>query len=256
MMADRKPVLVFCPGAWCTPLYFEPTISILEAAGYTCVAVSLPSVGSESRSQDSPPVSTGLQADAGAVRRTLLEQLDAGHDVVLVAHSYGGIVSSEAVRGLDAASRGAGTPAVRHLVYVAALLLDVGARVWRDGEPPDDGSYIIQGPVCWMNPEDPKAALAIARCGPEALVLLMRAVASHAWRCFAEPVTFAGWRVVGGTYVRATEDPMPDQMAGAPEGHLFGEVVEVEGDHFVFTGAAEETAAVIRRTVEKVVRAR
>lgn len=60
-MPGKKPVLVLCPGAWCDPGYFRLTTDILEKAGYTCLPVSLPSVGSELRPKDAPPITHGLQ---------------------------------------------------------------------------------------------------------------------------------------------------------------------------------------------------
>ncbi|KAI1824468.1 alpha/beta-hydrolase [Xylaria intraflava] len=252
-MPPKKPILVFCPGAWCAPEYFQLTTAILTKTGYTCLTVSLPSVGSELRPKDAPPIALGLQADASAVRAVVIPHLDAGNDVVLVCHSYGGVVSSEAVRGLDRASRGADTGAVIHLVYVAAILLDVGAQVWPGGNPRSGDKPITAGELCWRDPSAPGAERWLAGCNEAQMQLVASSVRSHAWRCFSDPVTHAGWRYIPGTYAVAKKDLMRNMIAAAPAGHRFEDVVEVDGDHFAFCSAAEQVADVIRKAAEKAV---
>ncbi|KAI8632018.1 alpha/beta-hydrolase [Xylariaceae sp. FL1651] len=248
----EKPVLVFCPGAWCAPEYFKPTTDILTKAGYTCLTVSLPSVGSELRPKDAPPITHGIQTDANALRDVVIPQLDAGHDVVIACHSYGGVVTSEAVRGLDRASRGSGTGAVIHLVYVAAILIDIGTEVWPGGKPPIEGFWVFDGELCRQNPEA-STDVWLSDCTEEQKALLFSSARSHVWKCFAEPTTYDGWRHIPGTYVIAKRDLMPNMIAAAPEGHKFETVVEVDAGHFAFTSAAEEVADTIQKAAEKAV---
>ncbi|KAI0432180.1 Alpha/beta hydrolase fold-1 [Xylaria sp. FL1042] len=251
-MPGEKPVLVLCPGAWCDPQYFRLTTDILTKAGYTCLTVALPSVGSELRPKDAPPITHGLQTDAQAVRDVIIPQLDAGHNVVAVCHSYGGVVTGEAVKGLDAASRGPGTGAVIRLVYVAAIILDVGGQVWPGGIPPEN-EYIVDGDLCWRSPEagDPKVWL--AGCNEEQMALVASSIRSHTKKCFEDTVTYVGWRDIPSTYVRGKKDLMPDMMAIAPEGHKFEDVLEVDADHFAFCSAPVEVADAIQKASEKAV---
>ncbi|KAI0193833.1 Alpha/beta hydrolase fold-1 [Astrocystis sublimbata] len=248
-MSENKPILVFCPGAWCAAEYFRFTTDILTTAGFTCLAVSLPSVGSDLRPKDAPPITQGLQADAKAVRDVVIPQLDAGHDVIIVCHSYGGVVTSEAVRGLDRASRGPGTGAVIRLVYVAAILLDIGNKVWPEDPPASE--FIVEGDLCWRNPAAPNPEIWVAGCNEEQMKLLGSSIRSHARQCFKEPVTYDGWRHIPGTYVIAKEDLMPNMIAAAPEGHKFDEIVEVDGGHFAFCGAPEQVADAIQKASRK-----
>ena len=88
-------------GAWC----WERLTPLLDDAGVTSIAVDLPGHGN-----DRGPF-TDLHGDADRVRETLD---DVDGDVVLVGHSYGGCVITDA----------GAHPDVRHLVYVAAFPLD------------------------------------------------------------------------------------------------------------------------------------
>ena len=88
-------------GAWC----FERVLPLLEAAGIDAVAVDLPGHG------DDPGPLGDLHTDAARVRETL-DGIDG--DCVLLGHSYGGAVITEA--GVH--------PSVRHLVYLCAFVID------------------------------------------------------------------------------------------------------------------------------------
>jgi pimeloyl-ACP methyl ester carboxylesterase len=89
-------------GGWC----FDRVTSLLAAADVHAVAIDLPGRG------DDPGPFTDLHGDAARVTAAL----DGLTDVVLLGHSYGGAVITEA--GVHAA--------VRHLVYLSGLALDYG----------------------------------------------------------------------------------------------------------------------------------
>ncbi|KAK5624436.1 hypothetical protein RRF57_000152 [Xylaria bambusicola] len=250
-MSGKKPVLVFCPGAWCDPGYFRYTIDILTKAGFTCLAVSLPSVGSELRPKDAPPIIHGLQTDAQAVRDVIIPQLDAGHNVVAVCHSYGGVVTAEAVKGLDTASRGPNATAVIRMIYVAAIVLDVGGKVWPEDPPQEE--FISDGDICWRNPEAPGSEAWVPDFNEEQTRLLLASIRSHRRQCFYDVTTYVGWRDIPSTYVKALKDLMPDMISGAPEGHKFEEILEIDAGHFCFTNAPEQVADIIQKTAEKAV---
>ncbi|HEY1739462.1 MAG TPA: alpha/beta hydrolase [Acidimicrobiia bacterium] len=88
-------------GAWC----WDRLTPLLDDAGVTSIAVDLPGHGND------PGPFTDLHGDADRVC-TVLDGVDG--DVVLVGHSYGGCVITDA--GVH--------PDVRHLVYIAAFPLD------------------------------------------------------------------------------------------------------------------------------------
>jgi pimeloyl-ACP methyl ester carboxylesterase len=87
-------------GAWC----WAQVVDEFDALGVPNRAVELPL--------------TGLVDDAAAVRDAIDAAIErAGSGVVVVGHSYGGIVISQAAAGVDGVGR---------LVYLAAFMLDEG----------------------------------------------------------------------------------------------------------------------------------
>jgi pimeloyl-ACP methyl ester carboxylesterase len=101
---EQNPVLLVhgaWHGAWC----WEPVVDALTERGIVAVAINLPGHG------DDGGALTDLHGDAERVRRSL-DGFD--EPVVLVGHSYGGVVVTEA--GVH--------PGVSDLVYLAAFNLD------------------------------------------------------------------------------------------------------------------------------------
>ncbi|KAI7910249.1 hypothetical protein M9X92_011217 [Pyricularia oryzae] len=124
-----RPAVVLTPGAWHGPWAFDLVRPELSALGLSSSAVTLPTVGATD-----PQV--GVVEDAAAARAEVLSQLDAPgeRDVVLVGHSYGGIVISNAVEGLSLADRRAAGKknGVIGVLYLTAFAIPPGTSL-RDG---------------------------------------------------------------------------------------------------------------------------
>lgn len=110
------PTIVFTPGAWHGPQSFDLVRAGLTLKGYESEAITLPSVGAE-------PATVSLDEDAAVLRSTLTTLADAGKQIVLVVHSYGGMVGANAVSGLGYQQRAnnSETGGVIMMVYLAAF---------------------------------------------------------------------------------------------------------------------------------------
>lgn len=98
--ADDRPTIVLVHGAWAGPSGWDQVVARLEKDGYATAAPALEEAT--------------LSGDIATVRATL----DAiPGDKILVAHSYGGMVTSNAAFGRSD---------VRALVYAAALVPEAG----------------------------------------------------------------------------------------------------------------------------------
>lgn len=208
-------------GAWC----WENVQPLLEDAGITSVAAHLPF--------------TGLTDDADSVA-DLLEVVSrtADEPAVLVGHSYGGMVISEAA---------AGRSDVAHLVYLCALMLRAGQTTAEGGErlstalagnievAEDLGSTIAPGAA---------AAAFYGDAHPDA-------AAAAAARLRRFPITSLGtvtgepWRQVPSTYVVCSEDRAihPDHQRYMARSA--GNVLEWPTDHSPFLSRPELVAELL-----------
>jgi len=146
----EKATILLVQGSFQTPLVYEPLCNRLKSLGYPTVQPPLPSC---SNVEDPAFPSINLIDDALAVRLELTKLIEYGNKtVVVVMHSYGGLVGSEAIpEELTYTNRKARGQAggVIHLYYFSAFLLPVGQSVLEAfGESPNndvkaDGRFSI-----------------------------------------------------------------------------------------------------------------
>lgn len=124
MTTTTSPIFVFVPGAWHTPDTFDTIRGLLAERGFESEAVANQSVGA------SDPL-TGLHADIAFTKGVLQKLSDEGRKIVVVNHSYGGMVGAGAVEGLSFAERAkAGlSGGVIQVVWMAAFVTPKGKSV-------------------------------------------------------------------------------------------------------------------------------
>ncbi|KAF7181447.1 hypothetical protein CNMCM7691_000665 [Aspergillus felis] len=87
---SSRPTLIFVPGSWHRPTCYNPIIKLLEPK-LRCIAVSLPSTAYD-------PEAT-FKDDLDAAQDAIFAETGNGRNVVVIAHSYGGIVGNSAIKG-------------------------------------------------------------------------------------------------------------------------------------------------------------
>lgn len=119
-----KPTIVLAPGAWHTPDCFDALREQLHTRGFPTEAVAYPSIGAE-------PPNKGLSDDAAVLRNVLERLANEEKEVVLMVHSYGGLVGQNAVSGLGYKQRKAQGKkgGIIMLVYLAAFVAPKGATL-------------------------------------------------------------------------------------------------------------------------------
>ena len=93
------PTIVFVPGFWEGSAPFSHVASLLQAEGYPTEIATLPSTGTVS------PGNPSMHDDVAAIRSTIINLVEKGQDVVLVLHSAGGFLGSNAIEGLSLKAR-------------------------------------------------------------------------------------------------------------------------------------------------------
>jgi triacylglycerol esterase/lipase EstA (alpha/beta hydrolase family) len=121
---STSPVILFTPGAWHGPWAFDAIRKDLGSRGLTTAAATLPSVGSTD-------ATVGLAEDTASVRAEIEKLVNKGREVVVVAHSYGGVPSSNAVEGLNLKDRVAAGEkgGVKAVVYMTSFAIPAGTSL-------------------------------------------------------------------------------------------------------------------------------
>ena len=117
-----KPVLVFVPGAWHLPFHYSPLLECLNHEGFITISERNPSCDCTN------PDDTSTASDAASIRKIILSQVDNGHEVVVVMHSYGGFPGAAAAQGLSKReTQIAGKPGgVIGLIFFCAFIANEG----------------------------------------------------------------------------------------------------------------------------------
>ncbi|KAK6828723.1 hypothetical protein RU639_003737 [Aspergillus parasiticus] len=119
---SRDSTILIIPGLWEGPTVFNPVSTLLTASNLKTEIATLPSTGTIS------PGNPSLKDDVIAVRTHIEELVQQGQDVLLVLHSAGGFIGSEAMERFsekDRRERGL-SGGVVGIVFVAAAVVEEG----------------------------------------------------------------------------------------------------------------------------------
>lgn len=204
-------------GSW----WWHRTAELLAERDVASEAPALPSCGESGEGTGAQ--GPGLVADVAAVREVLTTS---DESTVLVAHSYGGIVTAEAAAGVDA---------VRHLLLVSSYLPEVGQSLSSFGgeEPAPFLDIAPEGGTFTVRP-DALAETFLQDCGPEIQRQATDKTARQSLAVLEQPVQSAAWQHVPSTYLvcaddRGTPADLQREFAGRA-----GSVVEIDAGHHPF----------------------
>jgi pimeloyl-ACP methyl ester carboxylesterase len=204
-------------GSW----WWHRTARLLAERGVASRAPALPSCGETG--EPAGAGGPGLAEDVAAVREVLTAD---DEPAVVVAHSYGGIVTAEAAAGIDT---------VRHLVLVSSYLPEEGQSL---------SSFGGEGPAPFLT-LDPEAGTFTVRsdaladtflqdCDPQVREEAASRTALQSLSVVGQPVRAAAWRHVPSTYLVCAQDRGTPAHAQREYARRANTVVELAAGHHPF----------------------
>jgi hypothetical protein len=121
-----KLSILIVPGSFCIPELYDSVVDPVKEKGLEIKALHLPSSGLKTGPREGAPPT--MYDDAAFIAKETAKLADEGKDVILIAHSYGGVPMTESVKGLRKEERqkeGKEGGIVR-LAYLTVLLPPVG----------------------------------------------------------------------------------------------------------------------------------
>jgi pimeloyl-ACP methyl ester carboxylesterase len=229
---ETKTNVMLVHGAWADGSSWSKVIPLLQKNDLNVVAAQLPL--------------TSIDADV-AVTKNLLAALSG--PVVLVGHSYGGVVVSGAANGMEN---------VKALVYIAAFALDEGESIEGLGK---------QGPApagaATVRPPDANGFLWIDRDGfAKAFAADVDPVEASVMAAVQKPLSvnsFTGksgppaWKHLPSWYMVATNDQMiPPQAEELMAKRMGATVRKVASSHAAMVSHPKEVAEMIALAVQSI----
>ncbi|MFJ6621928.1 alpha/beta hydrolase [Kitasatospora sp. NPDC091335] len=210
-------------GSW----WWHRTAGLLRQRGVHSTAPALPSCG-----ETGPPAGTGgpgLPEDVAAVRRVLL---DGDEPTVVVAHSYGSIVTAQAAAGIGP---------IRHLLLIAGYLPEAGQSLadFGDGRPapfldtdPDTGTFTVRPELL--------TDTFLQDCDPHIRTQAAGHLARQSTQVTRQSVGAAAWHQVPTTYLVCARDRGTAPHLQRAYARRAGHTVELDTGHHPFLSRPAE----------------
>jgi pimeloyl-ACP methyl ester carboxylesterase len=218
-------------GAW----WWRPTGALLEQAGVRSAAATLPSCG-EGPAVPGPD-GPGLPEDVAALR-ALLETQD--EPTVVVAHSYGGIVTAQAAVDIEA---------VRHVLLISSYLAEPGESLSSFGDegPAPFLDLDLDSGTFGVRPE--LLADTFLQDCPQLTGEATARLARQSVQVTQQPVEAAVWDQVPTSYLVCAQDrgTPPDRQRELAR--RADRVVEVDAGHHPFLSQPAVVRDLVRDTM-------
>jgi pimeloyl-ACP methyl ester carboxylesterase len=204
-------------GSW----WWHRTGELLAEEGVASEAPGLPSCGETG--EPTGASGPGLADDVAAVRRVLSAS---DEPTVIVAHSYGGIVTADAAADLDT---------VRHLLLISSYLPEVGQSLSSFGaeEPapfleidPADGTFTVR--------TDALAGTFLQDCDTAIQREAENKTARQSLAVLEQPANAAAWQEIASTYLVCAEDRGTPASRQREFARRARSVVELDAGHHPF----------------------
>lgn len=237
---EPSPVVVLVHGSFHTPeTTWTELTPVLDERGIEWAVVDLPSAGPDAVDGVTVP---GLDEDVAATS-AVIDQI--GGPVVLVGHSYGGFVISEA----------GGDPRVQHLIYLCAFAPQPGETLMQlsASEPPTllAAALRVEGDVMSVAPElaigalyadvdEDLAAAAVTQLVPSTLSTL------------EQPAKEAAWTTVPSSYIICANDHALEPARQREMADRVGaQTSMLETSHSPFLSQPEAVANIIETALQQ-----
>ncbi|RKR90373.1 pimeloyl-ACP methyl ester carboxylesterase [Micromonospora pisi] len=209
---STKPTIILVHGAWHGAWCWSRLEPELVRRGIGVRALELTSHGTD------PAVVGDLRSDVELVRNTVKE---VDGPAVLLGHSYGGLVISEAADGLDQVTK---------LIFMGAFFPEVGDSM---------RSLTGGGRAPWLDITDGLMSVApgwgrklfYSDCDPAVAEDAERRLLPQSAASFGQEVQATAWRTIDSTYIVCTDDQAVSPAAQRRWASMVNETVVLRGGH-------------------------
>ncbi|ESU09713.1 hypothetical protein FGSG_03500 [Fusarium graminearum PH-1] len=189
--------VVIIPGSFAKPTLYERLVQSLARDGIQSEIVDLPSVG---RKEGKAPAT--LSDDVDEIASVVEKILDEDKEVILLAHSYGGVPATQSLETLSQKARQSQgkKSGVTKIVYLAAVALPVGGSV-----------------LALLTAQD--YLIIEAKSPPEEALKLARELPQHSTASYRDQLTYAGYQDAEVHYIICEQDKLvvPEYQFGMLE---------------------------------------
>ncbi|KAK3615457.1 hypothetical protein LTR56_026573 [Elasticomyces elasticus] len=248
-MVATPPTIIIAHAAFHQPAHYINFTAALDEVGLT--EYRIPQLPSSSLA---PPAKEAFAQDVAVLRKTIRSCLTSGRDVLLLAHSYGGIPLSDALADIPQSTE-RDHAKVLGVVFVAAIVPEEGESLAKAMKTGVAEWVRTEGSVCKV--DDPASVLFNTLGDEAALTEAVEHIRPQALSSFTAPAKTASWRYYPCAYVKCKKDSSTSTI---DQEHMIEKlqrrcewtptVAELESDHCPFISMPEELAGLVVKLVE------
>ena len=200
----NEPAVVLVHGAWHTPEHYAEMEAALTDAGFLTVVPRLPTVNG-----DKPPTTT-LSDDVVTVREEATKLISQGHPLLVLCHSYGGMVVTDAFTPdmhLEARKKNGLPGGIVHLIYMCAFLPQNGQSLAtiKSASGENLETVIDYDDHRSSFPKDP-VNMFYGELNPDAADMWTSKLITHSGEAHYAEITNTAWSYFPVTYLYCEED--------------------------------------------------
>ena len=204
-----------------------------------------------------------MYEDAKLVRSVVLSLVEDSLDVIMLLHSYGGAVGSEALKGLSSNDHDRpGKPGnVVHIIYMCAFMLQVGESVGSASLPRPENEPVERddktGTTFLL---EPRAPLFYGDLETERAEKMEKLLVRQFGAAMTDTVTYPAWKCVPTTYLRTEQDKVlfpkwqDRQIKTVEDAGVAIEIHSFPSSHSPFLSMPEGVVDVVTKVSDKFAR--
>ncbi|KAJ5622865.1 alpha/beta-hydrolase [Penicillium lividum] len=246
-----EPTLIFVPGAWHKPTCYNKIINLLK---YKCIPITLPSTTGDPNAS--------FKDDLDTTRTAISNETTQGRNVVVIAHSYGGMVANSAIKDFTSTQTQTGTGtgiegSVIGLILIASGFTLTGLSFMDPffGRPPP--TWRVNTATGFADLVTPPQEMFYHDLPQEEADYWSSQITPHSLKSLFEggEYSYAGWRDVPVWYIGTVEDrglPVLVQRMGVGIARGMGcsvEHRELRTSHSPFLSMPEATVGIILEAI-------
>ncbi|KAK5940390.1 hypothetical protein PMZ80_007810 [Knufia obscura] len=252
-MVAQKPTIVLIPGAWHYPQCFDLLVDRLHELNYETRQIKLKSVVTPDESR-----TRSHQEDVVVTREAIDPLIEQGKEVIVLGHSYGGRVVSEAALGLG--KQGSKQGGVVHLIYCCAFVIENGESIFSLMQNPTLAAGL---PSHFAAVEEDGVTLRVLEehaidtfyhdLEPVLAQKMVDNLGLHSFLAFKSSQEHCAHREIPTTYILCEQDRaiFPFVQQHMIEAGDIKDVVKLNASHSPFLSMPDEVVGIINRIAEQ-----
>ena len=255
MSSNIKPAIVLVHGAWHVPEHYSDFIQRLQRVGFEVFCPPLPTCDETKR------LSADMFVDAEVVRSQVISLIEKSREIIMLLHSYGGAVGTEAVRDLSASERATEGlhGGVIRLIYMCGFMLQPGESVGGASLPRPVPEPVESDDAGTTFLCEPPVQLFYADVEPERARKMEGLLTRHSGAAMTDAITYPAWQHIPTTYLRTQNDQVffpewQERQINAVKNVDADVNLTVEtfkSSHSPFLSIPDEMVAAVERAVEQ-----